>query len=337
MNASATIAGSKSLLLKIYLLLYGVALALFHHYVSPISESVQWILFAGTMLLTGIPHGAIDHLVDEQNRLQQNKQFSMAGFLTNYLSRMALYAVLWWFFPVLAFVVFMGISAFHFGETDLIALPKQKKAEGLLFLSYGWVLLSILLFTHQAEILLILNSLPDFLETVAAALIALFGPYKNYYFGACAVGLLGAFSYYRSQTVVSIGSILLVLLQGALLLFICAQLPFLLAFSFYFGLWHSLLCLHNIRQYLRQNNQQLAWNQLVKKAILFSSIAIVGILVLMAVGNQYSQTSDLLLWLFIGIAILTAPHMEIMSTMFGVIRSDSKIITATTGKQIVSI
>ena len=329
MNISATTAGNKSLLLKVYLLLYGTVLAVFHQYVSPISESVQWILFASTMLLTGIPHGAIDHLVDEQNRLQQNKRFSMVHFLTQYLSRMAFYALLWWFFPVLAFVIFIGISAFHFGETDLIVLPKHQKAERLLFLSYGWSLLSILLFTHQTEIRLILNSMPNFLETVAAALVALFGPYKNYYFGACAVWLLGAFWYYRSQTTANGTAIFMVLLQGALLLFICAQLPFLLAFSFYFGLWNSLLCLHNIRQYLQQNNQQLAWNQLVKKATLFSSIAIVGIAVLMAIGNRYSQTSDLLLWLFIGIAILTAPHMEIMSTMFGIIRSNSKIAIAT--------
>jgi beta-carotene 15,15'-dioxygenase len=308
-------------------LLYGAALALLHHYYA-LSETVQWVLFGSTMLLTGIPHGAIDHLVDSQNRLQQSKRFSLFKFLVHYLSKMALYALLWWFFPVLAFIVFMGISAFHFGETDLIALPKHSKSEKMLFWSYGWMLLSILLFTHKTEILLIINSLPSFLEPVAGALIALFGFYKNYYFVSCAILLLGASAYYHWHTAAGFGFTLMVLLQGIILLIICAKLPFLLAFSFYFGLWHSLLCLQSIRQYLQQNNQQLAWKELVRKATLFSSIAITGIVLLMAIGNQYSQASDLLLWLFIGIAILTAPHMEIMSTMFDAVRNSSKLPSA---------
>ena len=321
-----TTAVHKFVSLKLYLIAFGIGLAVLHNFVVPISATIQWIVFAGTMLLTGIPHGAIDHLVDEKNRLHHHKGFAMVQFLTQYLSKMALYAVLWWFFPILAFVVFIGISAYHFGETDLIDLPKHEKAEPILFLSYGWVLLSILLFTHQSEIMVILNSLPNFLDSVATALVALFGKYRFYYFGFCSCWLFAALYFYKVSSKASITPILIMLLQGIVILTICSQLPFLLAFAFYFGLWHSLLCLSNIRQYLMVNSELLQWNQLVKKAVIFSVIAILGIVAFMFVGSRYSQTSDLLLWLFIGIAVLTAPHMEIMSTMFSEIRSNDKTV-----------
>ncbi len=311
--------------LKLYLLVYGILLVTFHQFIYNIPESVQWVLFVGTMLVTGIPHGAIDHLVDEKNLTNQSRSFSMGSFLAKYLSRMAVYALLWWFFPIFAITIFIGISAYHFGETDLMILPKHQRTERMFFLSYGWMLLNVLFFTHQSDVILILNSLPHFLDTFTDALVLLLGQYKVYYFTACVVWLLGACYNYYLASKTSPKLIIFILIQGLVLMAICAKLPFLLAFSFYFGLWHSLLCLQSIRKYLMENSQLLTWNKLVKKAALFSTIAIIGIIVFTLVGNQYSSTSDLLFWLFIGIAILTAPHMEVMSDMFSTIKSSPKV------------
>ena len=311
----------RNLHLKLYIVVYGLLLLVTHQFVHQIPQVVQWIVFAGTMLFTGIPHGAIDHLVEEQNQARHNKRFSLLSFLTKYLSRMLLYGLMWWFFPLLALLVFIGISAYHFGETDLVVLPKHTKSEKPLFLGYGWLLISVLLISHLGEVLPILQSLPRFSGSTLETAIARVNLNLTLYYAFCSFLFTGSLLYYCWQSKAALRPIAIILFQGALLLFICIKLPLLLAFSFYFGLWHSLLCLQSIRQHLTQNGQLLAWNQLVRKAVLFSVIAIFGIVALIVLGNRYSQTEDLLLGLFIGIAILTAPHMEVMSTMFSEIRA----------------
>jgi beta-carotene 15,15'-dioxygenase len=315
----STLLDNQSFSLKLYLFLFGAGLVLFHQFIFPISTSIQWTLFVGTMLVTGIPHGAIDHLVDEQNALNKNKRFSINAFLRMYLGKMVVYGLIWWFFPIVAITIFMGISAFHFGETDLLILPKNKKAEKFLFLSYGWILLNILFLTHLTEVVSILKSLPHFLDAFTNILILVMGKYKIQYFSVCSVLFLVSFINYAT-TRNSFLPILIILIQGIGILLICTYLPFLLAFAFYFGLWHSLLCFQSIRQYILDKQQISAWQIIAKKAIFFSLIAIFGILFLILLGNYFNQTSNLLFWLFIGIAILTAPHMSVMSTMFSAMK-----------------
>jgi beta-carotene 15,15'-dioxygenase len=318
---NSSISDKQSFTLKMYLFLFGTTLVIFHQFVYPISTSIQWVIFVGTMLVTGIPHGAIDHLVDEQNALNSNKTFSLTSFLKMYMGKMVIYGLIWWFFPILAITIFMGISAFHFGETDLLILPKNKKAEKFLFLSYGWILLNILFLTHLNEVITILQSLPQFLDAFTNVLILVMGKFKIQYFSICGLLFLVSFLNY-AKTKNSLLPILVILIQGMGILLICTYLPFLLAFAFYFGLWHSLLCFQSIRKYIVENQQILAWKILARKALVFSLVAIFGIVFFILLGNIYNQTSNLLFYLFIGIAILTAPHMSVMSTMFSAMKEE---------------
>ncbi len=307
--------------LKFVLLLLGLILVLTHHYVYPLSISVQWIVFIVTMLITGIPHGAIDHLVDEQNEIHLKKTFSMRIFLKKYLGKMLIYGIVWWFFPVLAITIFMGISAFHFGETDLLTLPKNEKVEKYLYLAYGWLILNVLFLTHLSEVIDILKSLPNFFDRFTNVLILLMGTYKYLYFSFCSfVFIFTSFLFIKNKK--NTIPFLFTCLQGVVIILICSYLPFLLAFAFYFGIWHSLICFQSIRQYVIDKKEKYAWQKLAKKALLFSIIAIVGICLFIIIGNFYTQTSNLLFWLFIGIAILTAPHMTVMSSMFNTIKTN---------------
>ncbi len=313
-----------SFTLKFVLLILGLILVLTHQYVYTFSSSVQWTIFIATMLITGIPHGAIDHLVDEQNELHLKKKFSMSVFLKKYLGKMLIYGLIWWFFPIIAITIFMGISAFHFGETDLLSLPKNTKIEKFLFLTYGWLVLNILFYTHLPEVIDILKSLPNFLDSFTNVLILLMGEYKIAYFSVCSIlFLLTALEFTMDKK--NIIPFLSILVQGLFIVLICSNLPFLLAFAFYFGIWHSLLCFQSIRQYVIDKQEKYAWKKLAKKAVLFSLIAIFGIFFFIIIANFYKQTSSLLFWLFIGIAILTAPHMTVMSTMFNTIKLNNKI------------
>ena len=77
----------------------------------------------------GIPHGAIDHIIYYQICRQNpssrvNAQGSdrsieigkRLGFYWNYLLIMKVWAFSWYFCPTVTLVVFLAISAYHFGE-----------------------------------------------------------------------------------------------------------------------------------------------------------------------------------------------------------------------------
>jgi len=140
------------------LLSIGLFLVLWNSFIMPISEPIQWILFAITILLAGIPHGALDHIVAKQNSTLQKLPFSSVHFYLTYVSRMALFGICWYFFPSFALLLFIVLSAFHFGETDLpLPVSIHKRSAILLQTNYGLLIVLVLLLTHSHEVLSIIT------------------------------------------------------------------------------------------------------------------------------------------------------------------------------------
>ena len=79
--------------------------------------------FVKLILLTGIPHGSLDHLIQEANDKRQNRVYDFAKFIVKYLLLMAVYGLAWYWFSGISLMVFLIISAWHFGETDLENVP----------------------------------------------------------------------------------------------------------------------------------------------------------------------------------------------------------------------
>jgi beta-carotene 15,15'-dioxygenase len=290
-------------------------LSLTHTYFIPVNGNIQVFLFLVTILLTGIPHGALDHLVEEKNSIKRMKKFSMIKFLMQYFFRMAVFALLWYYVPMASLALFLILSAYHFGETDLAKLPFKAAALKILPLSYGLMILSFLLLTHLSEVIPIINEIPQLRDSSF---------------------LLYAFEY-RLVIIILISAITLALglmfywkddhkddqayfsftVQLICILWIMVSLPLILAFSFYFGCWHSLHALNNIRHHLSDHpNRPLDWGAMMRKSLPFSLAACVMIVALVIwAGNTY-ESSITMMGFFIGIAILTAPHLEIMSKMY---------------------
>ena len=65
------------------------------------------------IILFGIPLGAIDHIVYKtQNNISNIKFYSF------YLSLIVLYTVFWFIFPKWCLILFLLLSAYHFGESQ---------------------------------------------------------------------------------------------------------------------------------------------------------------------------------------------------------------------------
>jgi Brp/Blh family beta-carotene 15,15'-monooxygenase len=108
---------------------------------------LQWVLLISGFLWVGLPHGALDHLLESRNISGK----ITSRFVAKYVGIMALYFVLWWILPVFSFIIFILYSAFHFGQSDMEEwnVSRQKNIKALV---WGVLLLGMLLFPHMNEV-----------------------------------------------------------------------------------------------------------------------------------------------------------------------------------------
>jgi len=306
-------------MLRTLLLLTGGLLFLFTELISDIPAGVQYAILIAGILLLGIPHGAADLLVAAQNSSAAKKSFSTKKFLITYLSRLFAFAVLLYFFPVPGICFFLFFSAYHFGETDLYQFKTNGLPGKLLAISYGWVLLNVLLVNNLEELKpmvslsgygkegsLLISAVEQYRDELLSLSLLLF---------FCSV-----FVYFHfNKNKKSVSAQFLIHFAGLVL--ILYHLPLLLGFTFYFVIWHSVLSLHNIMGYLRKEGRY-PFRSVVRQLILFSFIALAGIVVAGIAGYMFSSHQALLLGLIGGLAVLTAPHMQVMHDMYSRVRND---------------
>ncbi len=71
---------------------------------------------AVALIALGIPHGAADHLVFRSVRPSSTDRFPLA-FTAYYLLLIVAYGSLWYLVPAAAFLLFIGVSVYHFGQS----------------------------------------------------------------------------------------------------------------------------------------------------------------------------------------------------------------------------
>lgn len=110
-------------------------------------------VFAGILLcIVGIPHGANDHLYRKEKSGR-----GMFQFLATYLGIIAAYAVLWYLFPLVALILFFGISFHHFGQSNF----ENEKVAYLPSILWGVLLLAFPVIIHFQEAINIFKSMID--------------------------------------------------------------------------------------------------------------------------------------------------------------------------------
>lgn len=297
-----------------------IIVIIFHRLVVPIDATIQWIFFGISIGLAGIPHGALDHLVAKQNNIVRQRPFSSFNFYIKYLGKMFLFGLCWYLFPTTALILFILMSSFHFGETD-INIPKASM--GLIAMMfqtiYGLFIILTLLFSHTDSVIPIVNLINGndlspinyvFQPIVSKSILSITGLFLI---------LTGIIFQVKNRLPISFYTSLLI--QTICILTILILLPLPLAFGFYFGCWHSLLSLENIRLHISQTGKKtMSWNTLIQQCIPFTMLAFLGIAVLILLTTYSNNQNVYLLGFFIGIAILTAPHLEVMSHMYTELR-----------------
>ena len=306
---------------KIVLLLLGLLLLFVQHCIAAIQPNTQYFIFIAGIILLGVPHGAADLLVASKNADLSKKIFSRQRFLIVYLGRLVLFASVLFLFPVAGNILFIFFAAYHFGETDLYQFKTNTLAGKIFVISYGLLILSVILLHHFDDV----KPIYQLFESGKQNLAVINWISHNRYFILSANGTLffvAAFIYFLKNKNPDNNDTGHFLVRFACILFILFNLPMLLGFTFYFVVWHSLLSLGNIVTFLREKNT-VSYKTILKQILLYSFLAIAGIGVFGLTGFMFINEHAVAGFIFLGLAVLTVPHMEIMYGMYGAIRQNA--------------
>lgn len=290
----------------------GIVLVGWQTAAGTLPTEVQMAVFVGLLAGAGVPHGALDHLIDRETAVRQRKPFSLVGFLTKYLLTVVVYGLLWLWAPVFCLALFLLGSAWHFGETDIERVPPAPVWTLTRFVAGGFVL-AFLLLTHVAEVTPVLERITrqDFLAMHVWQVFSTHAVLVLLCWGLLTGGLFG----WALQTCyVPVNGVRLARL--GLLLVLCSWLPLLPAFGLYFGGWHALISFSAIGTYLRQTGSpvRVIW-QIWSKSLPFTGLAVLGLALFGWLCRQYAPGWDPLPLVFIFLSLITLPHLSVIHDM----------------------
>jgi len=278
----------------------------------PLSLEIQLIFFGLGVIFLGIPHGSLDHVIYHHERNEAMNFKSVVRFLLFYVGFAVLYAILWIISVELSILLFILISAYHFGEMDLngLSLTSSLKTR-ILFSLYGLLFLLNYLLFQFPQVEAILLGFPGFDDGQIGKLRLLYG-YQNEVLIASILFFVPILLFYLYQSQQFGLQQLVSVLQLSLLMLIVFNLPILLGFGFYFNIWHAGHSMAEIKKFLGWENKNYWF--IYRKSWLTNgfSFLMIAILFIIFKGNL----DRLLAIFFMSIAILTAPHMKVISVLF---------------------
>lgn len=270
------------------------------------------ILFVA-VVLTGMPHGAVDHLVAAR---LYNLEFTWAGqakFYGGYLALMALYGAFWVVAPVWSLGVFLVMTMYHFGQADLAYWELSPVPARLVYLSRGLFLIGLPIAAFPGGV-------DPIFDAIAGVLVTEW-PLLSTHPTAVFAGLVG-------QHVLALGAAAFTAdvagqdkgreaLNVAVLSALFGTVHPLVAFAVYFGLWHSLgHILELLRFFRREEVPPETLSAFYRKAALFTVLPFVGLAGLYWGTQAFGSTDQMIALLFIIIAVMTLPHMVIVERLY---------------------
>lgn len=288
-----------------------VVFILLGSFASGVLSTCEPFLVLGMMLLLGLPHGATDHglfLALQKGDATPKK----ASFYLAYLFIIGAYGLLWWLLPMIAFIVFMVLSVYHFGQSNWVNTDhKNAFFARLHYLVWGAGILLTPILLHANEAIAIVQTMTGVLLVAPESFYALL------FIGS--MGLINALFIIalRWQQRIDNEALLVELTAYALLIILFFTNSLLLGFSVYFVVWHSLSSAQDQFQFFQQKlspeNRRQLYGEIgmtVLGALAFC------LLVWFGPGPQAALQPKVIGGVFIFISLLTLPHMLLVEQLY---------------------
>jgi Brp/Blh family beta-carotene 15,15'-monooxygenase len=264
-------------------------------------RNIEYIIAVAGILIAGIPHGAMDHITAS---FLEGAKFRMVKYLIQYIVSAALYLVVWFLFPGIALLLFLLLTAWHFGETDLVCFSNKKTSPVIIFI-YGFSLLMWLLMKDGATTLQWIQLVAGkqaYVDSIITTLLSV--PYLLWFVLSAVIIFM---------TVMNDKTRWLPAFIFLLFLFASVYTSLILGFIIYFTGWHSVQALQHIRLSVFRNT---GLGKLFLNALPATLGSIVLLVVIVTYGKDEWLQSSRLPSLFILLSVLTLPHMAEMHRLY---------------------
>lgn len=261
---------------------------------------LEWMVAAVFIIVAGIPHGSLDHKLAQHRK----KNLNLFVYIGGYIAAAALFLAVWLWIPGWAFLLFLLLTAWHFGETDIASFGFQK-ASPILIVVYGaaltcWLLLQepdVLIYwtgiiTHNSKIALTavqwITSVPVLIWLGVVAVLVILNP--NY----------TSFTWPQR-------------LLFLLFLYLLSKTSLLIGFILYFSGWHSVSAMLHVHHAVFRRS---GFTTMLKQALPFTLAAVMFLFVIGWLSHGTWLSNHALPALFVLLSILTLPHMAEMHKLY---------------------
>jgi Brp/Blh family beta-carotene 15,15'-monooxygenase len=287
---------------------------------------VRSLPLAASLLLFGLPHGAVDHLAPTRAAGRPTTRRSMAVVGLGYLLLGGAYAVLWTVAPVVSAALFVALTWLHWGQGDLYALD----ALGSAHLDRVGVRAGTTLVRGGLPMLVPLLRYPERYRAVVDAWVALFGRdltatwlvatdvrvALGVGFAALTVGTLVA-GHRAGDAGWRLDAAETLLLWAYFLV-----VPPLVAVGVYFCVWHSLRHVGRLigvddraRAAFRERGTLAALARTGVDATPLTAVSVLALLVVAVVAGVDTDPRVLAALYLVFVAVLTLPHVVVVTWM----------------------
>ena len=276
--------------------------------VFPAALIISPVFFLLMVCLLGIPHGALDHIF----YFRRSGKGGSIWFYVTYLALFALTGICWYFFPTASFLIFLIISAYHFGQSQLFHIEKLSAwFKHAVFLSWGAFLLSFIVYSNLEECIQIFRSL-EWLD------MGLFS-HSSYWATAVIISftfLIFSLLYAALRGWITVKKLLIEFAVLVILSFIALTSNAVFTFAVYFGIWHSLRSLVIEYESLSADGNTANLRSFLVRVIPFSLIAIGFLFAANYLLPFYTGSISPYMVFIIIISMLTVPHLIVMYDLY---------------------
>lgn len=273
--------------------------------VSFFSNKIQIILGFSLIFTFGILHGANDLLLIEKN-IDQKKTYNFIKSLTNYVLVIILCSLLFYFIPWFTLILFILVSAFHFGEQQWKELINNfpKWIWYSISFTYGLLIFMLLFIFHASEVEKIIFEISKF--QISPTLIpSLFN----------SIGLLFllavGYSYFKFENLRE--KILTELFYLLIFAVIFKASSLIWGFALYFILWHSIPSIIEQMNFLYGKFSLQNFISYCKSALIYWALSIIGIVSLYYIFKDQELFNAIF---FSFLAAITFPHVIVITKIF---------------------
>ena len=271
---------------------------------SSISIETQIITSTFFIMLVGIPHGSLDHLLLPTQSFNSKKKFYIF-----YLGLILLNLIVWSFSHKLGLLVFFFISSYHFGESQLFRFNlKNNLITHFTYFFWGCSVILSFLYYNIDEFVTLSNSYVDTQNLLINVNTNLFS-YLFFFCNGITLMLFLSFIYRLKMKVSDILSEVFFLFIIHLSSFL---FPLLICFTLFFIVLHSLPSLVNQYKYFQTTKNNFALRDFIYLMAPYSLVSIFFILFISFCSYIEVINHSIPLISIILISVITLPHSFII-------------------------